>query len=410
MANEKIFHSLTQKIPEIRRDLEIIPIRDENRELLYFHDAMGYVPPNFALDASAGPLLSIFSGAFSLEDISRQLNGQIKKEELLGFVQLLDEHAILNSRNYQKISEKTESEFEKSNNREPALAGLNYPENPDELSSFLKGFEEIPDEKTSIEKNSNALYAPHLDIRIAKDQYFEAFSAIRNLKPKNVVILATAHYSGHFAKVYEQYPFIGSAKQFRIPGRTFKPNKSVLHKLAENSSENGFTLKDRAHRVEHSIEIHLLFASQIWKHDFTITPILIGSFDELFYHDKGDLAHKIDRFTSQLRDLITKETFVLISGDLSHVGKKFGDEQPASKLREKIEKFDKEFLEISKKGNAEQLLKHVTKDYDASRVCGFPPLYTFLKMFPKSDGKQINYFWWDEKERESAVSVGSLLY
>jgi len=410
MANRPIFNSLTQKIPEIRRDLEIIPIRDQNRNLLFFHDALGYVPPNFALDASAGPLLSIFSGAFSLEEISRQLNSEIKKEELLGFVQLLDEHAVLNSRNFQNLSKKTELEFENRKIRKPALVGLSYPENAAELSSFLKGLEEIPDESQSHEKKLNALYAPHLDIRVAKQQYFEAFSAIRNLKPKNVVILATAHYAGHFPQVYEHHPFIGSSKQFQIPGRTFEPDTSTLHKLAENSPENGFTLKDRAHRVEHSIEIHLLFASQVWKHDFTITPILIGSFDELFYHKKGDLAQKIDRFTSQLSDLITEETFVLISGDLSHIGKKFGDEQPASQLREKIEGFDNEFLTISQNGNAENLLKHVGRDYDASRVCGFPPLYTYLKMFPKSNGKLINYYWWDERERESAVSIGSVLY
>jgi len=410
MENNKFnIRSYTQKIPEIRHDLQIIPIQENGRKLFYFHDAMSYISPNFALDASVHPLLSMFSGAFNAEQISHQLNGAVGKSDILKFVQLLDNHRVLNSRYFRNYAEKTETEFEKKSDRPPALAGQSYPDDPARLSAYLDEiFQKAPvfQKKTGIK----ALYAPHIDVEIGKKQYAEAFSHLKPLKPGKVIILATAHYTGHHDDFYEGVPFIGSNKTFHIPGRSFETNSDIFKELQNGADDIGFTLSDRAHRVEHSIELHLLFASAVWKHDFSIVPILVGGFDELYYHQSGDLASKINRFTTKLKSLIDDNTFILISGDLSHVGKKFGDAESANALREKTECFDRQFLNFSAQGNAGDLLSLISENYDETRVCGFAPLYSFLNMFPALQGEQLNYHWWDERERESAVSFGSILY
>ncbi len=408
--NDQLFNSMTRKIPEIRPDLQIIQVRDQNRDVLVFYDSMGYVPQHFALDAKVRPLLSLFNGAFSLEEISRQINGDLKKEEILGFIQLLDEHAILNSPRYQKQRDQTETKFEQSGVRPAALAGVSYPENSEELSDFLGMDDAITSTQSGTHSDIRALYAPHLDINAAKNQYVEAFSKISHLKPSRVLFLATAHYAGYYGRFYDDYPFIGSKKSFEVAGRTFPADHEILDILQQDSLNNGFTLKDRAHRVEHSIEIHLLYASQIWQHDFKIIPILTGSFDELFYHTSGDLATKIDRFTNTLSSLIDEDTFVLISGDLSHVGKKFGDKKPASQIRESVEKYDQQFLNHASKADSNNLLNYISEDIDATRICGFPPLYTYLNLETKKSGDLLNYYWWDEKDTESAVSIGSILF
>jgi MEMO1 family protein len=401
--------SFSQKIPEIRYDIEIIPIQDNGRNLLYFHDPLEYLPQNFALDASVRPLLSIFSGAFTVEQVAQQLNGRITRDDLLEFIQLLDRHRVLNSQYYHSYSDLVERKFESGDKRPPSLAGESYPEDPNQLTAFLDA---IIENKYAMElpDKAKALYAPHIDVEIGKSQYATSFSLLKNLRPKKVIILATAHYVGHHGDFYDGYPFIGSAKKFQIPGRSFKPEMSLIDILNEKGEETGFTISDRAHRVEHSIELHLLFASAVWKHDFTILPILVSGFDELFYHPGGVLAQKIDCFSSQLKSLLDDDTFILISGDLSHVGKKFGDTEPAQNLRKITEAFDRNFLNYSVKGQDDNLLQLISENYDATRVCGFPPLYTFLRMFPDLEGEQLNYYWWDEQERESAVSFGSILY
>lgn len=408
-----IFNSFTQKLPSIRRDIDLIPIEENGRSLLFFYDSMGYMPDNFALDASAEPFLSLLRGFFSIDELLKQANLSIDKQEFLHFIQLLDQNNVLDSARFRLYREKVEQEFEESSVREPFLANRSYPADEAEFSAFLDSiFEKQLSQKGSKRSDIRALYAPHIDMSVGNEQYAEAFASLTEIRPERVVILGTSHYSGLYHPLYEKSLFIGSDKTFRIPGREFKPDSAILNQLADrnNTSAFGFSLEDRAHRVEHSIETHLVFLSQIWKHDFSIVPILVSGFDEILYHSDGEMASIIHSFTKALRSQIDDNTFVLISGDLSHVGRKFGDKQEASKMKTGVQSFDREFMDASKKADPELMLKLMARDYDKTRICGFPPLYTYLKMFPDARGEQINYHWWDESERESAVSFGSLLY
>jgi AmmeMemoRadiSam system protein B len=160
-------------------------------------------------------------------------------------------------------------------------------------------------------------------------QYANAFSTLKNLEPKRVVIMATSHYSGYYPKIYSGFPYVGSSKSYELPGRTFKTDQDAISHLAELGPDIGFTIQDRAHRIEHSIETHLLFAGHLWKHDFEIVPILVGGIDEIFYNQDGEMGNKIAAFSDALRAIDTNDTFFLISGDLSHIGRKFGDSVPA---------------------------------------------------------------------------------
>jgi len=407
MSNSKS-EFLKGSIPEIRRDLEIIPVQHNGKSLLYFHDSMGYMPGNFALDASVEPILNLFNGSLSINQMVSIVKGEVSFDDLLSFTQLLDENHALQSNSFRHSRDEIEKRFEKLDVREPSLAGFSYSENPalfqEEIQSILS--------LSTLEpvKNAKGLYAPHIDLKVGTSVYAESFSLLKNLKPKRVVILATSHYSGFHNTVYNGSLFIGSKKTYRLPGREFKADFEVLNNLQTHASDSGFTLKDRAHRVEHSIEMHLIFLSAIWKHDFKIVPILVSGLDDLFYMPDGDLQHIIDQFSSQLNQLSDEDTFFLISGDLSHVGRKFGDQKPASKMRERVESFDQRFLELSADGNKSELLAHITEAYDETRICGFPPLYLFMNSFPELKGEKINYHWWDEHERESAVSFGSILF
>ncbi len=408
-----IFNSFTQKLPSIRRDIDLIPIEENGRSLLFFYDSMGYMPDNFALDASAEPFLSLLRGFFSINELLEQANLTIDKQEFLHFIQLLDKNNVLDSARFRLFREKIEQEFEESSVREPFLANRSYPGDEAEFGAFLDSiFEKHLPQKGNKRPNIRALYAPHIDMSVGSEQYAEAFASLTNIRPKRVVILGTSHYAGLYHPLYEQSLFIGSDKTFKIPGRNFKPDSAFFTRLADrnNASAFGFTLEDRAHRVEHSIETHLVFLSQIWKHNFSIVPILVSGFDEILYHSNGEMASSIHSFTKALRSQIDDDTFVLISGDLSHVGRKFGDKKAANEMKSEVQRFDREFMDASTKADPELMLKLMARDYDKTRICGFPPLYTYLKMFPDAKGKQINYHWWDESERESAVSFGSLLY
>jgi len=408
MNDTLLFDSLTSPIPGIRQDLNIVPIKDDGRDLLYFHDVMGYASPNFALDSQVKTVLSLINNKTSVKEICKLSNGNISTDELLEFIQLLDQNRILNTKHFKLFSNKIEKQFEKSTVRKPALAGRSYPENPEQLNEYLTSFFEGIN--PSLTQDIKALYAPHIELSVGQNQYAEAFSHLSNLTPKRVVILATSHYAGYFPDIYDGKPFIATRKDFKLPHRLIETDRDYLSRLSVSDANNGVTFSDRAHRIEHSIETHLLFASYFWKHDFRVIPILIGSFDEILYHNSGDLAGKIDRFTDQLKALDDDDTFYLISGDLSHIGKKFGDQTRADLMRDKVQSIDKNFLEASANLETDQLLKNLASHYDSSRICGFPPLYTFINTFEHLNGDQINYHWWDETTTESAVSFGSIIY
>jgi len=409
-VSKQLFNSTSAPVPPLRRDVQVIPVRDNGRDLLIFHDPRSISPPGFALDGSVQPLLSLIDGHKSLSQISAYFKPGVSATKLLEFVQILDRQKLLESPYFIYLANNIEEEFERSNLRQPALAGSSYPEDPDELKHFMDQTMDHAGENISGDANLKALYAPHIDLKVGSKQYAEAFSTIKHLTPERVVILATSHYSGYYPEIYDGHPFIGSRKHFRLPGRTLQADQISLDFLETDPESTGFTLNDRAHRIEHSIETHLLFASYIWDHDFKIVPILIGGLDDLFYKPDGDLGRKIEAFTSRLRQLDSDKTFFLISGDLSHVGKKFGDSIPAEEMRSDVESFDTAFIETALNGDEFAMLSKISKQYDSYRVCGFPPLFSFLNTFPNLPGRKLNYHWWDETERESAVSFGSILY
>lgn len=381
---------------------------------MYFQDQMGYAKADFAIPYSAQSMLSLFDGTRSIEDILKFGDDEITKEKILEYVQFLDEKALLHSPHFKKLAEQTEAKYEAAAIHPSNTAGISYPDDEDELTHFLnEAFEKLPSENPV--DSAKALYAPHIDYRVGLNSYVKAFSAIKNITPKRVVILATSHYSGLHPDVYEEYPFVISIKDFELVNGTVKTDQKAISRIQEKVSghevEFGVTFQDRAHRMEHSIELHALLLNHLWNHSFEIIPILVGSLDELFYKSDGFQGQQVEKFSSLLHELFADEdTFFSVSGDLAHVGKKFGDNKPAKELFEEVRTFDERFLDAGAHGSPEKILSIMSEKYDPFRICGYPPLYSFLKAFPNLSGSLLTYDIWDEEEQDSGVSFGSILY
>ncbi len=226
VVNNDVFNSTTAVIPPVRRDVQIIPVEDKGRELLLFYDTLKLSEPGFALDRSVEPILSLLDGRKTLKQLINYFGAGVAEDEILSFIGMLDEKLLLESEHFRKEAERIEQQFEDSDIREPALADSSYPSDPAKCSAFI---DELLNEATSDSNGSatvpkKALYAPHIDLRVGSRQYAEAFSTLKNLQPKRVVILATSHYSGYYPQLYDGFPYVGSTKSYSIPGRTFKSN------------------------------------------------------------------------------------------------------------------------------------------------------------------------------------------
>lgn len=410
-----IFNSYTDPIPPLRFDVQIIPIKQDGETYLYFQDQYGYATSNFAVPQSARSIFSLFDGHRSVEDLMEFTGNDVTKEQILKYVQFLDENALLHSQYFREHAEKIEAEYEASDIHHSITAGFSYPDDPKEMEHFLnEAFEKLP--SSDPVQTATALYAPHIDLRFGLNSYVKAFSAIKDLKPKRVVMLGTSHYSGLYPDIYEERPFVISDKDFKMVNGMVKVDQESTQKIREQIGEEaehyGVTFQDRAHRIEHSIEQHLIFINHLWDHDFSIIPIVVGSLDELFYKADGFQGQQVENFSGLLAELFgnDEDTFFLISGDLAHIGKKFGDDKPAKEMFENIRNFDESFLDFGASGSPQKLLGLMSEKYDPYRICGYPPLYSFLKTLPNLTGEVLTYDIWDEEERESGVSFGSILY
>ena len=414
MSNSKLFNSLTEPIPQVRNDIQIIPIEENGSPYLYFHDERGYATANLALHREAGTLLSLIDGRKSVDDLESYLGEDVTKQDLLQFIQFLDKNRLLASEHLRAHINRTEEAYEKSDLHESVTAGSSYPEEPTELRQYLsEAFEKHADtHQAEFNGQPKALYAPHIDPRVALDSYVKAFAPIRELKPQRVVVIATSHYAGMYPEIYKEEPFVLVNKDFKLPLGTIQRDSEAIKMLVQAEGNTGITVHDRAHRMEHSIELHLLFLSYLWDHDFKVVPFLTRGLDDLYYMEDGYLGEQLENFSSLLNKKFgdDQDTFFLISGDLSHIGKKFGDSEAASTMFDKVNRFDKKFLEYGSQNKRGDLLELMKTDMDPYRICGFPPLYTFLQSMPELKGEILSYDLWDERERESAVSFGSILF
>ncbi len=410
-TKENLFNSFSAPIPPLRPDLQTVSIQQDGEDHIFFYDSLNYTTENFTLPSDSNSILSLLDGKRSINDLIKLSSGEVSKNDLLNYVRYLDENIILDSSFFKKASKKIEEDYEQSKYHISNTAGVSFPNNPNKLIEYLnKAFAKQKEKKLQY---ARALFAPHIDPRVGLTSYISSFSAIKHLKPKKVFILATSHYSGMYHSLYENHPFIVSEKTFQLPNGSINSYKNFRRMLSPKKwNQIGVSFKDRAHRVEHSIELHLLFLNHIWKHDFEIIPILIRGLDELLYSDTSLKQAQMETFAAFLEEnyMDDPEAFFLISGDLSHFGKKFGDETPATSMLTEVKANDNLFMQAGASGNPKHLLYMMKENYDKYRICGFSPLLTFLTACNNMEGEIINYDIWDEKERESAVTFGSILF
>lgn len=412
----------TTHLPTLRRDVSVFPVKlkDSDQTLLFFSDPLNLSQQPLSIPSDFEDLLSIFYSGLTLEDILSQFPKaeQAQLRELITDLKnLLNQHYLLDNEAYRIKMDQIETSFEKSTVRYPTLAGTCYPAEAEQIKEEFSGYfaplmsrENLVESADDTEASAPyALYAPHIDIRVASDSYARSFARIVQMKPKHVYIIGTSHYAGYYPQ-YDTKPIIFSEKDFQTPLGLIPNNREKTSNLFQESG-SAATKLDRAHRIEHSLEIQLIFLQYLWSHEFTITPILIGSLDELLYFDKSEIRQSIHKLSKALHNSKQEDELILISGDLSHVGLKFGDSTPGNQMLSNVQPFDQRVLETASSGNPDHLLNQMKSNYDAYRVCGYPPLYSFLSGLPdKITGDPILYDYWDDSENKSIVTFGSILF
>lgn len=179
--------------------------------------------------------------------------------------------------------------------RQPAVAGLFYPEQPAALRGMVQGFLQDADEP---QRTPKALIAPHAGFEYSGAIAGTAFCQLAAARDTivRVVLAGPSH----------RVPFQGialcSARRFATPLGEVPVDEEAQARIAGHPD---VVALDLAHQEEHSLETHLPFL-QLALARFAIVPLVIGG------TDPRNVARVFETLWGG------PETLICVSSDLSH--------------------------------------------------------------------------------------------
>ena len=179
--------------------------------------------------------------------------------------------------------------------REPAVAGLFYPDNPEALQEAVKGYLESARVAGPIPK---AIIVPHAGYVYSGLVAAGAYALVAQGRSfiKRVVLLGTAHRVALSGLAATQADF------FMTPLGSIPIDIESIKKLSDFPQ---VLILDQAHDQEHSLEVQLPFLQMVLD-EFQLIPMVVGS------APPEDVAEVIEQLWGE------KETLIVVSSDLSH--------------------------------------------------------------------------------------------
>ena len=179
--------------------------------------------------------------------------------------------------------------------RNPAVAGLFYPDDPRELRAMVADFLGAVPAAGTVPK---AIIAPHAGYIYSGPV---AASAYARLKPARghitrVVLLGPAHRVGFHGLA------LPSADYFMTPLGRIAVDQEAVKKI---SLLPHVRVMDAAHAQEHSLEVHLPFLQEALG-EFSLVPLVVGD------AAPAEVGEVLERLWGG------PETLIVISSDLSH--------------------------------------------------------------------------------------------
>lgn len=199
--------------------------------------------------------------------------------------------------------------------REPAVAGMFYPDDPVTLRRMIDGF--LAEATTNGRSPPKAIIAPHAGYIYSGPVAASAYARLHAIRHKitRVVLLGPSHrvaFAGLAAS---------SALRFRTPLGDIPLDTAAIDALGDLPQMH---LLDQAHQQEHSLEVHLPFLQMSLDH-FQLIPLVVGD------ATAEEVAEVLERLWGG------EETLIVISSDLSHYHDYTSAQRLDSKTAEAIE-------------------------------------------------------------------------
>jgi AmmeMemoRadiSam system protein B len=394
--------------PKLRTGLAAEPHKNDNFVL---HDPLGIGRP-VILSVLALEAAERFDGVSSIAAITEEMRvtfpgAQVSVEAIVGLVMALEGARLLDSAQLRSLFDGPV--------RKPSCVGT-YSGEVGELREQLTRLFTAPEGPgmpgETAPKRENALRAvlvPHMDYGRGGVTYGHGFKElIENTDARVFVIVATSHYSVH--------RFTLSRQHFDTPLGLVETDQEYVNRIAEHYGEGLFD-DPFAHVPEHSIELEVVVLRFLLadRRPFKIVPLLTGSIHDRIHrnanpHDAADLTRMVAALRAAEAACAEPVCYV-ISGDLAHIGPKFGDGQKAAgPWLDHSRAKDGEILKTLETASPTAFFDGIAKEQNSRRICGLPPTWLTLGVTQPRSGKVLHYQQFVHPEGKESVSFASVAF
>lgn|GEM_PF-6331646 len=392
------------KIYPWRKELLITENSEDNIDIVIITDSDGLVSQPIQMPSQLWESLQVFN----IEDINGKISRgeyrfEIELDQLRNIIYNLDIMGYLESPRFEYIKNENKK-FNDSPIRLPVCTGNVYPETKVELEQKINSILNLS--KYNGKQKPKIIFAPHLDYGTGINTlkiYAEAFKPIVGHSYSKVVMIGTSHYANTNLIML-------CDKDYQTPIGLAKYDRQSTDKLL---SHNKAMIDNMAHRNEHSLELHLPFLQQILGTEIRYTFALTGILNH-YYSDKNLLPTEdtdFNKLIGCLQEIDDPDTLYVFSGDLTHIGRKFGDETTSLQMRDENEVFLSKIQHYLAESDSSNFYNTILPIDHKFRVCGLSPFYIGLSL--NSGLTTINSsdtYIWEEDSTSSSVSIISYVY
>jgi len=412
--------SLPDRLPRLRRDLDVMPSPVAEQPGLLVRDPYRYSDDTLIIPTTVVPLLRLLDGAHSgaeLRAATERVVGLHDADDVArDLLSTLSEAGFLEDQAFTRRRGEAERAFAQAPTRLPAHAGQGYPDDVGELESTIDRYLDEgrrallsgPRTPRTEAQRLIGIAAPHVSPFGGSEIYGAAyFDLPPSLADRTFVILGTSHYG-------EPDKFGLTRKTFTTPLGETATDLALVGAL-ERGAPRAVVSEDYCHLFEHSLEFQIIFLQRLFGPRIKVAPVLCGPFSSgaQSLPDRDDAVHAfIDTLGEQVAGR-EKELFFVLGVDMAHVGRRYGDRTRAQAHRgtmTEVAERDAARLGCLARGEGEAFWTALhEKGEDDLRWCGASPLYTFARALPSARSRLLRYGQWNIDEA-SVVSFAALRF
>lgn len=254
-----------------------------------------------------------------------------------------------------------------------------------------------------------AALLPHIDYARGGATFAWGFKEVFERTDASLfVIIGTSHYSAH--------RFTLTRKAFKTPLGTVPTDQAYINRLVGYYGKGLFD-DELTHLPEHSIELEVVFLQYLYERcgPIRIVPLLVGSFCDCVElgaapENRSDIARMVASL-KKVEAETAEPICYIISGDLAHIGPKFGDAQPVQDSELAHSKAqDLALIRHAEAADLAGYFEVIAAEGDGRRICGLPPTLTTLAAVAPRSGKLLHYDQYVHPRRSESVSFASMAF